>query len=132
MTNKIVLIGNLTANPEISTLKGTDKKIAKFSIAVNRRFGEGVDYFKCTAWGKLANLVEEYCSKGNKVCVIGSVELTNVEYDDGTYQLYVNVNCEEVEFLTPKAKEETEQEEPKTKPKKRVTNKGKGLDPLPF
>lgn len=74
--NKVILIGRLTRDPEIRTLpNGTG--IAKFSLAVNRRYTanneakEEVSFFDCVVWGKMAEVVRQYCQKGKQVAVDG-------------------------------------------------------------
>ena len=63
--NKVILMGNLTRDPEIRYTQGEKTMaIARFSLAINRRFpreGEtNVDFFNCTAFGKQAEFVEKY------------------------------------------------------------------------
>lgn len=119
MLNKVILIGNLTRDPEVIELKDGDK-LTKFSIAVNRRSGEGVDYFNCSTFGKLAEVCAEYLNKGSKVAVIGSLQLDVVEYEDDTKRTFLNVNVAEVEFLGGnKRNEENEPEKPTKKAVKR-------------
>ena len=87
--NKVILIGNLTKDPEMrQTTGGTN--VCTFSVAVNRRFkdkntGEAqTDFFNIVVWRQLAELCGRYLAKGRKVCVTG--ELQNRSYDakDGT------------------------------------------------
>lgn len=105
--NKIFLIGNLTRDPELTeTANGV--KLCRFSIAVNRNYsgidGEHkTDYFNCTAWRGLGETVARYAKKGNKVAVIGPVELHSYENNDGVKRTNVDVVVHDVEFLTPKS-----------------------------
>lgn len=104
--NKIFLIGNLTKDPELSeTSSGIS--VCKFSIAVNRRFSsqngeQQTDFFNVTAWRGLAENVAKYCRKGNKVAIVGSVQIRNVEDNSGQRRTYVDIVADDVEFLTPK------------------------------
>lgn len=105
--NKIFLIGNLTKDPELSeTSSGV--AVCRFSIAVNRRYttanGEReTDFFNVTAWRGLAETVAKYCKKGQKVAVIGTIQIRQYEANDGTKRMSVDVVVDEVEFLASKS-----------------------------
>ena len=104
--NKVFLIGNLTRDPELSeTNSGIPD--CRFAIAVNRRFSsqngeQQTDFFNVTAWRNLAETVARYTRKGNKVAVLGSIQIRNVEDNSGQRRTYVDVVADDVEFLTPK------------------------------
>lgn len=109
--NKVFLIGNLTRDPELSETQG-GIAVCRFSIAVNRRrTTEGeqqTDFFNVTAWRGLAENVARFCKKGNKVAVTGSIQIRQYEDRDGQKRTSVDVNADEVEFLTPKNAERDE------------------------
>ena len=104
--NKLMLIGNLTRDPEAgSTSNGTS--FTRFTIAVNRPFanenGEhAVDFFDIVAWRQLADSCAKYLFKGNKVGVSGSVQRRQYEDRDGNKRTTFDVVANEVEFLSPK------------------------------
>jgi len=86
LKNKVQLIGNLGMKPEIKNLD-SGKKLAKFSIATNESFkntkGEKVEdtqWHNLIAWGKTAEIIEQYVEKGNEVAIEG--KLINRSYDD--------------------------------------------------
>ena len=88
LRNKVQLIGNLGNDPEIINLE-SGKKLAKFSIATNDYFknskGEKVtdtQWHNVIAWGKTADLIENYVSKGKEIAVEG--KLTSRSYDDAS------------------------------------------------
>lgn len=103
--NKIILIGNLTRDPELRTTS-TGINVCSFSIAVNRRkSGQGqdqpeADFFRITAWRQLGELCQRYLSKGRKVCVVGSVAVSTYEGRDGLTRASLEVTADEVEFLS--------------------------------
>ena len=104
--NKIILIGNLTRDPESNTTQGS-VNFTRFTIAVNRRFtnanGERVaDYFDVICWRELADRCAKYLFKGSKVGVGGSVQRRQYEDRDGIKRTSFDVVADEVEFLTPK------------------------------
>lgn len=101
--NKVILIGNLTHDPELSeTNSGTT--VCRFSIAVNRPYQSGsgereTDFFNCTAWRGLAEKIARYCVKGSKVAVSGSVQIRNYEDNHGNRRTTVDIIAQDVEFL---------------------------------
>ena len=105
--NKVYLIGNLTRDPELSETN-SGVAVCRFGIAVSRRFAQGgdaerqTDFFNCTAWRGLAENIARFCKKGNKVAVVGSIQIRNFEDNAGQKRTYVDIVCDDVEFLTPK------------------------------
>ena len=108
--NKVFLIGNLTRDPDLSeTSSGV--KICRFSIAVNRSYlsAEGereTDFFNVTAWRGTGETVAKYCSKGQKVAVVGSIQMRTYEDNQGVKRTAVDVIAQDVEFLGSKGREE--------------------------
>lgn len=109
--NKIILIGNLTRDPELTeTAQG--KKLCKFTIAVDRAFDkEKTDFFSCSAWEQKAEVIAKYVRKGNKLCVVGRLEINETE-KDGVKTRHHNIIVEEFEFLTPKSETDRTSPEP--------------------
>ncbi len=104
--NKIILIGNLTRDPEALTTSG-GVNFTRFQIAVNRPFtnanGERVaDYFDILAWRQLADRCAQYLYKGSKVGISGSVQRRQYEDRDGIKRTSFDVVADEVEYLTPR------------------------------
>ena len=80
--NKVILMGRLTAEPEVRYTQGNSQTaIAKFSIAVDRKFKqEGqptADFFNCTCFGKQASFAEKYLHKGIKIVMNGRIQNNN-------------------------------------------------------
>lgn len=120
--NKVFFIGNLTRDPEtINTANGN--KISKFDIAVNRRFtqeGEKkTDFFRVVTFRSLAEVVENYLTKGSKVSIVGTINTTEWQADDGTKRKGVEIIADEIEFLKTKLDEETPFDPPKQEPTQR-------------
>lgn len=103
--NRVVLIGNLTRNPELRfTPNGTP--VANFGIAVNRKWTnkqgervEGVDYFNIVVWGKLAELCGDFITKGSPVAIDGRLQSRSWETEDGNKRSIVEIVAENVQFL---------------------------------
>jgi single-strand DNA-binding protein len=105
LRNKVQLIGNLGNDPEIIAMD-SGKKLAKFSIATNDIYknaqGEKVtdtQWHNVVAWGKTAEIIEEYVTKGKEVAVEG--KLTSRSYDDkeGNKRYITEVVCYELLML---------------------------------
>lgn len=104
--NKIMLIGNLTRDPESNTTQG-GVNFTRFNVAVNRPFtntnGERVaDYFDVICWRQLADRCAKYLYKGSKVGINGWVQRRQYEDRDGIKRTSFDIVAEEVEFLTPR------------------------------
>jgi single-strand DNA-binding protein len=107
--NKIVLIGNLTHDPE-ARVTPNGVTVCSFTIAVNRRFApkdgeKQTDFFRINAWRQLGSLCEKYLAKGRKVAVAGELQARTYEAKDGTTRTSLDVEADEIEFLTPKSAE---------------------------
>ncbi len=109
--NKIILIGNLTRDPEVrSTPNGVT--VCTFTIAVNRRFGgqpggeRQADFFRINAWRQLGENCSKFLAKGRKVGVVGELQARTYEAKDGTTRISLDVNADEVEFLSPKGQDD--------------------------
>lgn len=103
--NSITLMGRLCADPEITSGTSKDYTIARFTLAVDRRFAkEGqqkTDFFICSAFGKLAVFAERYLTKGVKVIIQGEMRLDTVQ-KDGKNMTYPKVHVGEIEFCESK------------------------------
>lgn len=107
--NKVILMGRLTHDPEIRYRgSGEQMCIARFSLAVDRRFGRRgdettADFFNCTAFGKLAEFVEKYLGRGTKILLTGRIENNNYTNRDGQKVYSVQVMADEIEFAESRA-----------------------------
>ena len=105
--NKIILIGNLTRDPELKTIN-TGASVCSFGLAVNRRFNgpdgsKVTDFFNISAWRQLGENCAKFLKKGSKVGVVGEVQIRQYDAQDGSKRTVVEVVADEVEFLTPKS-----------------------------
>ena len=105
--NKAIMMGRLTRDPEVKVTSGNGTTVARFSIAVDRRFKrEGqpdADFFNCTSFGKQAEFVEKYLHKGTKVVISGELQNNNYTKQDGTKVYDVAVILDSVEFAESKS-----------------------------
>lgn len=106
MLNRIVLIGRLTADPELRYTKN-GIAVASFTLAVDRKFknadGEReADFINIVVWRQQAESCSNYLSKGKLCAVDGSLQIRSYEAKDGTKRKAAEVVAEDVRFLSPK------------------------------
>lgn len=104
--NKLTIIGNLTADPELRTTP-SGVNVCTFTVAVNRRFSSNkeerqTDFFRVTAWRQLGENCSRFLMKGRKVCVVGEVTSRAFTAKDGTPRASLEVTADDVEFLSPR------------------------------
>ena len=101
MINTITITGRVTAKPEVKSVKGRKEKttVAKFNIAVNKNEDTSF-FFPVVAWGALAEALEEYVNKGDKITVSGYLAYDEWENDDGEKRSKVYIVAQSVEFMT--------------------------------
>lgn len=111
--NKAIMMGRLTADPEVRESRGKDPiTISNFRIAVNRPFAREdddvkADFFSCTAFGRKAEFVEEFLRQGIKVVVTGRMQNNDYTNRDGDKVYSTNLIVEDIEFAeSKKASEE--------------------------
>lgn len=100
--NRIILIGRLTADPELKTTS-TGKSVVSFTIAVDKKFkpqdGPTADFFRVSAWDKTAEFVGNYLTKGRLVAVDGRAEQRKYQDKDGNNRESFDVVAETVQGL---------------------------------
>lgn len=104
--NKVILIGNLTKDPELTTTNN-GISVCKFSLAVSRRFvgasGEReTDFLNIVVWRGQAENCHKYLKKGSKCAVVGTIQSRSYDAQDGTKRYITEIVAEEVEFLSSK------------------------------
>jgi single-strand DNA-binding protein len=103
--NKVMLIGNVGSEPEIRTTAG-GVKVAKFSLATNRTWNdrsgqkqEKTEWHRLTIWDRLADVVEQYVHKGDKLYVEGSIEYSQTEDEGGKPRYWTDIVVREMVML---------------------------------
>ena len=114
--NKTVLIGRLTKDIELRYSTGQNQTaVARFTLAVDRiGKDKGADFISCVAFGKTAELMDRYLSKGSKVGIEGHIQTGSYE-KDGRKIYTTDVITERIEFLSSQPKTEA-QDEPQNEP----------------
>ena len=105
--NKVIFMGRLTRDPEMRQGGATGTMVARFGIAVDRRFKrEGqpeADFFNCVAFGKLAEFVEKYLHKGTKIVLDGEVQNDNYTNKEGRMVYGYQIVANSIEFAESKS-----------------------------
>ena len=109
--NKVVLVGRLTAKPE---LRYTPQNTAytRFSVAVNRTFTNAdgkrdADFINVVAWRKQAETISKYFDKGNLIALEGRLQTGSYDDKDGNKRYTVDVALDNFEFVESKAARES-------------------------
>lgn len=98
--NKVILIGRLTKDPELRFTAGSGMAVSRFTVAVNRQFKKDeTDFINCVAFGKTAETISQYLTKGRQIAVIGSIRTGSYDAQDGTKRYTTDVAVESFEFI---------------------------------
>lgn len=101
--NKVVLVGRLSRDPDLKFTPGDGRAYSKFTVAVNRPIKKGeTDFISCIAWGKTAELISTYFTKGRQIAISGSIQTGSYEAKDGTKKYTTDVVVDSFDFLDSK------------------------------
>lgn len=101
--NKVILIGNLAADPESRTTQSGVQQCT-LRLAVQRRFANQqgqreADFFNVVCWRQTAEFAARYLSKGRKIAVEGSIQNRSYTAQDGSKRYVTEINAERIESL---------------------------------
>lgn len=104
--NKVTLVGRLGQDPEHKTAT-SGKTFVKFSLATNDGFGDNkkTNWHSCTAFGKAADIINQYVKRGSEIAVSGSID-----YNKNEDKYYTNILVNDFTFIGGKS--ETTQPDP--------------------
>jgi single-strand DNA-binding protein len=112
--NKVLLIARLTRDPELKqTTSG--HSVVTISVASGRKYKSGdemkeeTSFFDCVAWNKTAELINQYCKKGDRIGIEGRLLQRRWE-TDGKKNSKVEISIENIQFLSNKKAGETNEE----------------------
>ena len=111
--NKTILVGRLTADPEVRYTQGQNTTaVARFTLAVDRKYktdgGQSADFIGCVAFGKTAEFIEKYFRKGLKIALDGRIQTGSYTDKDGVKRYTTDVVAESVEFAESKRTDGTQ------------------------
>ena len=102
--NKVILVGRCTRDPELkSTPQG--KHLCRFSLASNESYTingekkESVNYVDCIIWGKAAEIISKYLTKGKRVAVDGKLKYSSWDNAEGKRQSKLEIMVDNFQFL---------------------------------
>ena len=103
--NKVIIGGRLTADPELKTT-ASGKSVTSITVAVNRRVSkdgeQSADFFNCTAWAGVADIICKHFHKSSNICIVGRLENRSWTATDGTKRYATDIIVEEVSFVDSK------------------------------
>ena len=98
--NKVVLVGRLTKDPELRFAAGSGSAVCRFTVAVNRQFKKDeTDFIGCVAFGKTAEIIAQYLTKGREIAVSGSIRTGSYDAQDGTKRYTTDVAVDSFDFI---------------------------------
>jgi len=107
--NRVILMGNLTRDPELRTLPNSDTQVCDFALAVNRKWRdangneqEEVLFIDCAAFGRTAQTIGENLTKGRPIHIEGRLKFEQWEQEDGQRRSKIRVVVEQFRFVDAK------------------------------
>jgi single-strand DNA-binding protein len=104
--NKVILLGRFTKDPEMKTVGTKNTALANFGFAVNRKQKvEGqpdADFFNCQAWGKTAELITQFFTKGQQALLVGRIQNRSWDDADGKKHYATDIIVDEFNFAGSK------------------------------
>jgi single-strand DNA-binding protein len=111
MLNNVILMGRMTADAELKSTQG-GKYVTSFTMAVERDFKQNgerqTDFINIVAWGKTAEFISNYFSKGDMIAVSGSIQTRNYEDKNGNKRTATEVLVDKASFCGGKAEKKPE------------------------
>lgn len=108
MLNVVVIMGRLTATPELRTTN-TGLSVSSFTVAVNRQYSKGeqqTDFIPCVAWRNNADFITKYFAKGQMIAIKGSLQQRNYKDKNGNNRTAYEVVVESADFCGDKKSDE--------------------------
>ncbi|MBD5655345.1 MAG: single-stranded DNA-binding protein [Candidatus Eremiobacteraeota bacterium] len=104
--NRIVLVGNLTRDPEIRYVDGGGKAVTKFALAINRKSkaGDETMYIDIVAWDRLGEICNQYLKKGMSALVEGRLVIRDYTNKDGEKRKAIEVVASDMQMLDSKGR----------------------------
>lgn len=102
--NQVNLLGRLSKDVDYRT---GNTNIARFTLAVNRKFKrDEADFINCIAFGKTADIINQYFSKGSQIAISGNIRTGSYEAQDGTRRYTTDIVVETFDFISSNNKQE--------------------------
>jgi len=99
--NNVSLIGRLTKDPELRFTSGDGSAVCRFTLAVNRQFKKDeADFINCVAFGKTAEIINQYVTKGRQLGIQGSIRTGSYDAKDGTKRYTTDIVVNNITFIS--------------------------------
>lgn len=120
--NNVVLMGRLTDSVEVKSTKNSETSYANFTLAVR----DGVDqdgnakaqFIRCTAFNKVAEIIEKFTEKGSPLCIRGHLNVSTYEDEDGKTVWSTQVIVDDFDLIGARRSDENEEKSAKKSEKK--------------
>lgn len=106
--NNVQILGRLTKDVELRVAQKSKKNFACFTLAIKN--GNDAMFIDCIAFDKLAETIEKYVKKGDRLLVEGSLNVSNYADKDGNNKKSTNVYVNKITFIEPASKKTEEQD----------------------
>lgn len=98
--NKAVLVGRLVRDPDLKFAAGSGNAVSRFTLAVTRQFKrDEADFISCVAFGKTAEIISQYFTKGKQIAISGSIRTGSYDAQDGTKKYTTDVVVDTFDFI---------------------------------
>lgn len=121
--NKVMIIGRATNNLEVKMIESSGTPVVNFTVATNRRFKnkdgnvmEDAEYHRCVAYGKGAEVLGKYLTKGKRTYIEGRLRTRKRQDTSGTEKFTTEIIVDNFIFLDPRWASEESDDEDNTKP----------------
>lgn len=145
--NKVILIGNLGQDPDVRFLPSGDP-VANFNMATTESWTdkqsgqkqEKTEWHRCSAFGKLAEIIQQYVKKGSKIYVEGQLQTRKWQAQDGTDRYSTEIKVRDMQMLDSRGdgggQQAQQPQQPQTPPAQQPSQKGDSFgsfdDEVPF
>ena len=101
--NNVTLLGRSVADPVVRYTQGENAQaVANFPLAVDRQYGKETDFIRCIAFGKRAETIDNFCKKGTKIALVGSMQTGNYTNKEGQKVYTTDVIVNSFDFCEKK------------------------------
>ena len=110
--NNVQLIGRLTKDVDLRYINGAQGQtaVARFTVAVDRPPKQDgtkeADFISCQAWGRKAEVIQQYFQKGSKIGIVGKIRTGSYVNQQGATVYTTDVEVTDIDFLDPKAEQQ--------------------------
>ena len=121
--NKVIVLGRIVKDVDLRVIQGSGTAVAQFTVAADKKLSREkksdfesqgkptADFIRCKTFGKTAETIAKYFSKGSKILIEGSIDTGSYKKDDGSTVYTTDVLVNNFEFVESTKKQETKKED---------------------